>query len=75
MISYNPLTKNDKKWFDNYFGVTQKKRDQRWILTFNKEVICSNIHYPTCVAKKNQMIKSGNYTKQEYLFKIIKFIK
>ena len=67
------MTREEKKWFDDYFGVTRDKQNQRWTLKFNDNVICSNVCYPVCMSNKNKMIADGGYTGMTYLFKIEKF--
>jgi len=44
-------------------------------LTFNKNVICSNVPYPVCVSQKKKMINSGEYRRFSTLFEITKFVK
>jgi len=69
----NKQSKEDKKWFDDYFGVTQKKKDKRYSLTFNGNIICKNVNYPVCVSQRNKMIKTGQYNNMKHLFKITPF--
>ena len=75
MTCYDPMSKQDKKWFDNFFGITKKRKEQRWTLTFNKNVICFNVPYPVCVSQKKKMINSGEYRRFSNLFEITKFVK
>ena len=69
MSAFDKPTKKDKKWFNDYFK--KNKPEKRYDLFFNTEIICQNVVYSICVAKRNEVIRLGNCKNMEYLFKII----
>ena len=65
----NEMSKDDKKWFNDHFD-KKGKYVKKYKLTFHKEVLISNVPFPICVAKRNEMLKTGDYTNEQHLFRI-----
>lgn len=63
------MTKDDEKWFNKHFN-RKNQPIKHYKLTFNKEVLLSDVPYPVCRAKKSELIRTGSYNGMEHLLKI-----
>lgn len=45
---------------------TKPRRPHLWRLTYNGQLIIGGCAYPACVAKRNELMLTGNYTNAHF---------